>query len=185
MAAFVGVWRITRRTNLQSHCRFAPERDLGYPPISGGVRAPSLRGLAGREIRHAPCLSPTGYSTDARDIGCPPTPRASAQSRSLVTLALSLRYPLPLAIGEVGTAERTTTCSFADPHYHATWCVGRATAALRLGAIPGVNPPRTRRPDLPGSAGLSLSGGASWTHVPLPPVRAAIGCQATNALRRL
>lgn len=48
----------------------------------------SLRRLLGREIRHADCLSPTGYSTENQDAGCSPEPRNSAHAHSLVRLVL-------------------------------------------------------------------------------------------------
>lgn len=60
----------------------------------------SLRRLLGHEIRHADCLSPTGYSTECKDAGLPPEPRHSARGRSPARLALprTTRCPSRLAM---------------------------------------------------------------------------------------
>lgn len=67
-------------------------------PLAGPIPAcapQSLRRLLGDEIQHAVCRSPTGYLTEHRDAGCPPEPRLSAQTHSLVRLVLACTTRCP------------------------------------------------------------------------------------------
>ena len=110
----------------------------------------SLRRLLGHEIRHADCLSPTGYSTECKDAGLPPEPRHSARGRSLVRLALprTARCPSRLAMSVSRIAPPRVLSRARIPNR--SWCVSRATSAHRFCRYPRRFPARTRGPGLPG-----------------------------------
>jgi len=136
----------------------------------------------GHEIRHADCLSPTGYSTECKDAGLPPEPRQSARGRSLVRLALprTTRCPSRLAMSVSRIAPPRVLSRAGIPNR--SWCVSPILPRIACAAIPaafqreqegrtcldGPNP-KVRR-DAMGSA-------------PFPPLPTVIRRQAAIPLR--
>lgn len=145
----------------------------------------SLRHLLGGEIRHADCLSPTGYSTECKDAGSSPEPRHSARGRLLVRLALprTTRCPSRLA---------TSVSRIAPPRV-----LSRARIPGRLKPNQCVNPllPRIACTAIPAAFRRGQEGRAcldgpnpkvrrdAMGSAPFPPLPAVIRRQAAIPLR--
>lgn len=179
--SFEGVLPDSNRRPIAWHAMALPTELKTRIPTSACAPR-SLRRLLGHEIRHADCLSPTGYSTECQDAGLPPEPPHSARGRSLVRLALprTTRCPSRLAMSVSRIAPPRVLSRARIPNR--SWCVSSILPRIACTAIPaafqrgregracldGPNP-KVRR-DAMGSA-------------PFPPLPAVIRRQAAIPLR--